>query len=114
MNGKLAKAPRFETVPTFDKSSNNLYPVHTHIDAMGFVWVNLEAAEVPSISWREDFDKVDLQPRYSQFDAKKYRFDHTWSMIGDYNWKTLADNYNEVSITNYGLDRLALMKQATF
>lgn len=95
LNGKLAKAPRFESVPTFEKEKNNLFPVHTHIDEMGFVWVNLEATEVPSTLWGEDFDGVDLQDRYAQFDTSKYRFDHTWSMIGDYNWKTLADNYNE-------------------
>ena len=64
---------------------------------MGFVWVNLEATEVPTTPWEEHFDGVDLQERYSQFDVDKYHFDHTWSMIGDYNWKTLADNYNEAS-----------------
>ncbi|KAH8663442.1 iron-sulfur cluster-binding protein [Tricladium varicosporioides] len=95
LNGKLAKAPRFETVPTFNKEKNGLFPVHVHIDAMGFVWVNLEAEEVPSAPWGEDFDGVDLQDRYSQFDVSKYRFDHEWGMKGEYNWKTLADNYNE-------------------
>ena len=29
------------------------------------------------------------------FNFEDYRFDHTWEMSGDYNWKTLADNYNE-------------------
>lgn len=96
LNGKLAKAPRFDTVESFDKAKNDLYPIHTHIDALGFIWVNLEAAKVPSAAWTDDFGGVDLQPRLAQFEMAEYTFDHAWSMVGDYNWKTLADNYNEV------------------
>ena len=33
----LAKAPRFESVPEFDKDQNGLLPVHVHIDKAGFV-----------------------------------------------------------------------------
>ncbi|KAF9639907.1 iron-sulfur cluster-binding protein [Lasiodiplodia theobromae] len=95
LNGKLAKAPRFDTVESFDKAKNDLYPIHTHIDALGFIWVNLEAAKVPSADWTDDFGGVDLQPRLAQFQMAEYTFDHAWSMVGDYNWKTLADNYNE-------------------
>ena len=25
-----------------------------------------------------------------------YYFDHQWHIIGDFNWKVYADNYNEV------------------
>ncbi|KAI8933127.1 hypothetical protein NX059_009768 [Plenodomus lindquistii] len=77
----------------FDKSQNNLFPVNVHIDKKGFIWVNLDAAK--EISWEEDFEGVDAQPRMDVFNFDDYHFDHTWEMGGDYNWKTLADNYNE-------------------
>jgi phenylpropionate dioxygenase-like ring-hydroxylating dioxygenase large terminal subunit len=32
LRGNLAKAPRFETIPDFDKSANGLLPIHVHID----------------------------------------------------------------------------------
>lgn len=57
-NGKLAKAPRFKNVPNFEMDNNNLYPIYTHIDTMGFVWVNLEAAEVPTSPWGGDLDNI--------------------------------------------------------
>ena len=95
LNGKLTKAPRFDTVPEFKKENQSLFPVHVHIDALGFVWVNLEASSTPTIAWEDDFDGVDRQERFQKFDFTQYKFDHTWSMEGDYNWKTLADNYNE-------------------
>lgn len=80
----------------FEKEKMGLYPIHVHIDHLGFVWVNLEAGDRPSVSWEEDFEGVDQQPRLQGFDLSQYHFDHTWSMMGDYKWKTLADNYNEV------------------
>ncbi|KAH6692486.1 rieske family domain-containing protein [Plectosphaerella plurivora] len=94
--GNLAKAPRFDTVPDFDKTQHNLFPVHTHVDGRGFIWVNLEAGPEPSIPWSADFEGLDTQPRLVAYDLfNDYQFDHTWEMDGDYNWKTLADNYNE-------------------
>lgn len=62
LKGNLAKAPRFETVPDFDKDQNGLLPIHVHIDKPGFVWVNLQAGE-PDIKWQDEFHKVDEQPR---------------------------------------------------
>lgn len=95
INGKLAKAPHFEEFSDFDKEKTGLLPIHIHIDQLGFVWVNLEASEVPTTSWSEQLDGVDQQKRFQDFDFSQYRFDHTWGMQGEYNWKTLADNYNE-------------------
>jgi phenylpropionate dioxygenase-like ring-hydroxylating dioxygenase large terminal subunit len=64
-----------------------------HIDAIGFVWVNLNSKnEVP---WKAEFEGVDTQARFEGFNFDEYQFDHTWEMSGDYNWKTLSDNYNE-------------------
>lgn len=95
IDGKLAKAPHFETFPDFVKEKNGLLPVHVHVDQLGFVWVNLDAATEPTTSWNDDFLGVDTQERFGTFDFSQYQFDHSWSMQGAYNWKTLADNYNE-------------------
>lgn len=95
INGKLAKAPYFEDFPDFDKSKNSLLPIHVHIDHLGFVWVNLEATGTPTTSWASLFEGVDTRPQYKGFVFDDYHFDHTWGMQGNYNWKTLGDNYNE-------------------
>ncbi|OQE26670.1 hypothetical protein PENSTE_c005G05749 [Penicillium steckii] len=95
LNGKLAKAPRFDEVSGFDKEQNGLFPLHVHVDQRGLVWVNLDANEIPITPWNEDFLGADTQKRLMDFDMTEYAFDHTWDMQGDYNWKTLVDNYNE-------------------
>lgn len=94
-DGKLAKAPKYQELPSFDKTQSSLFKVHVHVDHLGFVWVNLDASEKPGVSWEEFFAQVDEQPRLQCFNMGDYRFDHEWEMLGDYNWKTLADNYNE-------------------
>jgi hypothetical protein len=39
-----------------------LYSPVIHIDANGFIWLNLDAGEEPEISWEDDFKGIDLQP----------------------------------------------------
>lgn len=95
INGKLAKAPRYDELSNFEKEKNNLFPIHVHIDHLGFVWINLDSSPNPSIAWEDDFKDVDTQPRFQKFDFTQYKYDHTWDMEGQYNWKTLNDNYNE-------------------
>lgn len=95
-NGKLAKAPKYQDLEGFNKDVNGLYPIHVHVDRLGFIWVNLDSKENPTTTWNGDFEGFDTQSRLQAFDMTKYRFDHQWEMNGDYNWKTLADNYNEV------------------
>ncbi|KAK7425513.1 hypothetical protein QQZ08_007954 [Neonectria magnoliae] len=102
MNGNLAKAPRFDKVDEFKKEDYKLYKVHTHIDRLGFVWVNLDAAEQPTLSWEQQFGGVDEQPRLGNFDMSNYEYDHTWSMEGKFNWKTLIENYNEHWVEHLG------------
>lgn len=96
MNGNLAKAPKFAGVEGFDESQHGLFRVHLKVDERKFVWVNLDSAKVPEVSWEESFQHVDLQERLGAFDMKRYRYDHSCDMDGEYNWKTLIDNYNEV------------------
>jgi phenylpropionate dioxygenase-like ring-hydroxylating dioxygenase large terminal subunit len=95
MNGKLAKAPGYQELEGFDKSKNNLFSIHVHIDDKGFIWINMDAAPKPEIAWSDDFSGIDTQARFSCYNFDDYQFDHTWEMTGDYNWKILADNYNE-------------------
>lgn len=108
-DGHLAKAPKYQEIPAFKKEENGLYRIHVHVDALGFVYVNLDASETPAVSWEQDFATVDQQPRLLLFDMTKYTYDHSWEMTGDYNWKVLADNYNEVTDFQCGqLGRVSL------
>ncbi|KAF4974581.1 hypothetical protein FZEAL_8508 [Fusarium zealandicum] len=76
-------------------TAEGLLGIHVHVDRNGFVWINMDAGEEPEIAWEDDFKGIDEQPRYEHYNFNDYTFDHTWEMIGDYNWKALADNYNE-------------------
>ncbi|CRK21524.1 hypothetical protein BN1723_012425 [Verticillium longisporum] len=95
LSGNLAKAPGYQDLEGFDKSQNGLFPIHVHIDKNGFIWLNLDAGETPEIPWGEDFEGVDEQQRFEHYNFEDYVYDHTWEMEGEYNWKILADNYNE-------------------
>ena len=95
LNGKLAKAPGYQELYGFDKDQNGLLPIHVHVDCNGFIWVNLDGKEQPEVAWGDEFSGTDRQERYKQFNFDDYVFDHEWSMDGSYNWKILADNYNE-------------------
>lgn len=74
LDGKLAKAPGYQDFKGFDKTKNGLLPIHLHIDGNGFIWVNLDASENP-IPWKDDFDKVDEQPRFNELDFNNYELD---------------------------------------
>ncbi|KAI1369768.1 hypothetical protein F5Y08DRAFT_324947 [Xylaria arbuscula] len=95
LNGKLTKAPSYQDIEGFDKSQNNLFSIHVHIDTNGFIWVNMEASEKPTIAWESDYNNIDKQARFKAYNFDNYKFDHTWQMEGEYNWKLLGDNYNE-------------------
>lgn len=114
MNGNLAKAPQFEQVEDFDKKDYPLFKVHTHIDSLGFIFVNLDSAETPTMSWEEQFGGVDTQDRLRHYNLDDYEYDHTWSMEGKFNWKTLIENYNEVSFrqSQWILAKLAVANQS--
>jgi phenylpropionate dioxygenase-like ring-hydroxylating dioxygenase large terminal subunit len=95
LKGNLSKAPKFDTVPGFDRSQHSLLPVHVFVDRAGFVWVNLEAGPV-SHPWEEEFKGVDEEPKLQKEEFESmFAFDHYWEMDLDANWKSLIDNYNE-------------------
>lgn len=95
LNGNLAKAPGYQDLDGFDKSQNGLFPIHVHEDSNGFVWVNLDSGAQPETAWEDDFKGIDLQSQFQGFDLEGYTFDHAWEEEGAYNWKILADSYNE-------------------
>jgi phenylpropionate dioxygenase-like ring-hydroxylating dioxygenase large terminal subunit len=95
LNGKLAKAPDYDTLTGFDKSQNGLFPVHVRIDSKGFIWVNLDSRETPEVSWEEFMAGADEQERFEKFDFTQYELDHTYELDANYNWKIASDNFNE-------------------
>jgi phenylpropionate dioxygenase-like ring-hydroxylating dioxygenase large terminal subunit len=95
LNGKLAKAPGYQQLDGFKKEQNDLFRIHVKVDINGFIWVNMDANEVPEVPWEEHFKDVDRQDRYKGYDFNDYDLDHTYEMNGNYNWKILADNFNE-------------------
>jgi len=95
LDGKLAKAPGYQDVEGFDKSRNGLFPIHVHVDKLGFVWLNLSAETEPEIPWQDDFEGIDMQARFEGYNFDDYQYDHSWGIDAPYNWKIAADNYNE-------------------
>ncbi|CAO2651593.1 Nn.00g041630.m01.CDS01 [Neocucurbitaria sp. VM-36] len=94
LDGKLAKAPGYQELE-FEKKQNGLFKIHTKIDGNGFVWVNMDAAKTPEVSWEEHFANVDVQTRYSHLNFDDYELDHTYELDCKYNWKIASDNFNE-------------------
>ncbi|KAH7260677.1 Rieske [2Fe-2S] iron-sulfur domain-containing protein [Fusarium redolens] len=88
MNGQLAKAPLYQDLPGFDRSKNGLFPLHTHVDAKGFVWINMDAKAVPENPWSEDLSQ---SANHGSFNFDDYKFDHVKQDSSSFNWKTLAD-----------------------
>lgn len=77
------------------KVPNSKDSIHTRIDKNGFIWINMDPKPEPEVSWEDRFEHVDEQTRFDQFDFDDYVFDHTWNLVGPFNWKILADNFNE-------------------
>jgi hypothetical protein len=71
------------------------------VDRNGFVYVNLDAKEVPEISWESQYAQMDKQDvlALSGIDWDAVEYDLTWIKEGKFNWKLMQDNYNEVSNT---------------
>jgi nitrite reductase/ring-hydroxylating ferredoxin subunit len=83
LNGKLAKAPGYQNLE-FDKEQNGLFPIHTHIDRNGFIWVNMDAEKTPEVRFEEHFEDVDVQQRYTDcgINFNDYELDHTYELEG--------------------------------
>ncbi|KAH7185031.1 Rieske [2Fe-2S] iron-sulfur domain-containing protein [Fusarium flagelliforme] len=94
LSGNLAKAPNYDVLEGFDKSKNGLFKIHLKLDGYGFIWVNLDSSDNPE-PWAKYFDAIDQQDRLANVNFEDYQLDHEYSMEGNYNWKILADNFNE-------------------
>jgi nitrite reductase/ring-hydroxylating ferredoxin subunit len=83
LDGKLAKAPGYQGLE-FDKEVNGLFGIHVRVDRNGFVWVNMDAGEVPEVSFEEYFENVDVQQRYidSGIEFGDYELDHVYEIEG--------------------------------
>ncbi|KAJ4313449.1 hypothetical protein N0V94_006936 [Neodidymelliopsis sp. IMI 364377] len=87
LNGKLAKAPGYQEM-NLDKDQNSLFRCHTKIDNKGFIWINLDAKEIPGVSWEEKFDDVGAQSQVTQTNFDDYAFaQEVKKENGKYNWK---------------------------
>ncbi|KAH6709162.1 Rieske [2Fe-2S] domain protein [Leptodontidium sp. MPI-SDFR-AT-0119] len=99
LGGQLVKAPRFtpDSLAGFETSQINLFSIHTHVDRNGFVYVNLDASEEPTVSWEDQYGNMDQQKVLveSGIDWTKVEYDFTWTAEGNFNWKLMQDNYNE-------------------
>ena len=85
LDGKLAKAPKYQDMQGFDKNQNNMFPVHVRVDTKGFIWINLDSREVPEIAWEDDFNGIDTQDRYDQYTFEDYVLDDDYTLEGDVN-----------------------------
>jgi phenylpropionate dioxygenase-like ring-hydroxylating dioxygenase large terminal subunit len=101
LDGRLAKAPSFTTnsPSEFDSSRLHLFPVHVHVDRNGFVYVNLDAKKQPDISWESQYGKMDERDVLvnSGIIWDNIEYDFTWTCDGQFNWKLMQENFNEVS-----------------
>jgi phenylpropionate dioxygenase-like ring-hydroxylating dioxygenase large terminal subunit len=85
LNGKLAKAPAYQELD-MDKEQNGLFPIHTHVDRNGFIWINMDAKDTPEVPFEEHFENVDVQQRYvdSKINFNDYELDHIYELDGKY------------------------------
>ncbi|USW46947.1 Putative aromatic-ring-hydroxylating dioxygenase, alpha subunit, rieske [2Fe-2S] iron-sulfur [Septoria linicola] len=115
LDGRLTKANWYEDIQGFDKNQNGLFKIHTRVDALGFVWVNLDSSETPE-PWESEFDDIDRGERYNGYDLNDYVFDHEFEIDADTNWKLCSDNYNECyhcPTSHPGIDALLVVDKLT-
>jgi phenylpropionate dioxygenase-like ring-hydroxylating dioxygenase large terminal subunit len=74
LNGNLAKAPGYQHLD-FNKEQNGLFRIHVKVDINSFIWINMDASEVPEIPWEEHFKDVDVQDRYEGYNFDDYELD---------------------------------------
>ncbi|KAH9219250.1 hypothetical protein DL95DRAFT_405170 [Leptodontidium sp. 2 PMI_412] len=100
----------YTDLTNFDPSAHSLFKIHTHITVQGFIFINFDASPPPSITFTsqfsDDFDPCPPSPtgqvignEYALLPTpSEWTYDHTWlsfSIGTNYNWKTLADGFQE-------------------
>ena len=85
--GELTKAPHFDDIPSFDRSQNSLFAIHTVTNGFGFVFVNLEASPRPSSA---DTRLLDAFANNNRLDSESI-----WvagqTIKADFNWKMACE-----------------------
>ncbi|KAF5575841.1 hypothetical protein FPCIR_12980 [Fusarium pseudocircinatum] len=85
--GKLTKAPYFDDLPEFDKSSNSLLEIHTKQDSRGFLHVNVSRHEDTSAIATPKgvvFGKLDnIRPDAELLESIEFS--------GKFNWKAILN-----------------------
>lgn len=99
--GALIKAPKFNTVPSFNPAENSLFRIRTHVTSAGFIFVNFAAnmdndegvPPVPSeadMPLRSDPGRIppgqvafedhfgDLVNEWSNFKPEEYEYAYSW------------------------------------
>lgn len=100
IEGKLIRLP----CKLNRQSHSTVQLAHVHVDSHGFVWVNLDKSEQPRVSWEEQASCVDVMDKFKGFRAADYVYSHSWSMCGDFDWKTFVDyHFNEVGHLRYSV-----------
>ncbi|EJD06366.1 Rieske [2Fe-2S] domain protein [Fomitiporia mediterranea MF3/22] len=90
--GDLVKAPKFDTVPGFDKKANGLFKIHTHVTTQGFIFLNFDASPNP-VPFEDHFAQLPAEWKdtdFTQYEPYYYR-----QVVGNFNWKTMSDGYQE-------------------
>ncbi|KLO05502.1 Rieske [2Fe-2S] domain protein [Schizopora paradoxa] len=90
--GDLVKAPKFQSVEGFDKSKNGLLKVHTHVTSQGFIFLNFDASSNP-VPFEDHF--AALPQEWGTLDEDAYELFYQRQAVGNFNWKTFMDGYQE-------------------
>ncbi|KAL2007371.1 hypothetical protein VTN00DRAFT_8809 [Thermoascus crustaceus] len=92
--GDLVKAPHFENVPSFDKSQNGLFEIHTRTTEHGLIFINLDAnPTVPEVdsACSDAFASREGLTLKSTWVAG-------WTFEGAFNWKVAVDSRNSFDL----------------
>jgi Rieske 2Fe-2S family protein len=90
LDGHLIAAPQLGSVPGFDKSVINLYPVGVECWG-GFIFVNLTPSDAHSFASQVG----DVPVRIERYKLADLRIGHTITYQVAANWKAICENYNE-------------------
>ncbi|KAI5282029.1 hypothetical protein KEM54_003022 [Ascosphaera aggregata] len=81
----------------FAKNMTTVRVAHMHVDKHGFVWINLDSSSKPQVSWQDQASCIDAMEKFKGFSPSDYTYSHSWSIGGDFDWKTFVDyHFNEI------------------
>lgn len=75
------KAPEFENVAGFDKASNGLWELKTHVRE-GMVFINFEVGNDEA-----GLEMVESEDMMKRWKIGEMKWAHEWKIEGAFNWK---------------------------